>query len=48
MHQELKQNQKKGYMNKIVSQIDTMKMIERGIVNVIRTGIGNIEDIKKG
>jgi len=49
MHQELKKNQKKGYMNEIVRvAIDTVKEIERGIVNVIGTGTGNVADIEKG
>lgn len=49
MHQELKKNQKKGYMNEIVRvAIDTVKEIERGIVNVTGTGTGNVADIEKG
>lgn len=49
MQQELKKNQKKGYMNEIVRvAIDIVKGIEREIVNVIETGTGNVADIEKG
>lgn len=49
MHHELKKNQKKGHMNEIVRlATDTVKEIERGIVNVIGTGTGNVADIERG